>query len=96
MPKKKLLDIFNATVYRDEKKVFDKLSLSIKCWESAVIIGPNGAGKSSLLKLLSKNFNLYSKSLFSEINNPFFSKNEIALLEPHFKSSGLISSTFIE
>ena len=52
MPKKKLLDIFNATVYRDEKKVFDKLSLSIKCGESAAIIGPNGAGKSSLLNCI--------------------------------------------
>ena len=50
MPKKKLLDIFNATVYRDEKKVFDQLSLSIKCGESAVIIGPNGAGKSTFFK----------------------------------------------
>ena len=61
MPKKKLLDIFNATVYRDEKKVFDQLSLSIKCGESAVIIGPNGAGKSSLLKLLSREIYPISK-----------------------------------
>lgn len=61
MSKKKLLDIFNATVYRDEKKVFDQLSLSIKCGESAVIIGPNGAGKSSLLKLLSREIYPISK-----------------------------------
>lgn len=43
------------------KKVFDQLSLSIKCGESAVIIGPNGAGKSSLLKLLSREIYPISK-----------------------------------
>ena len=69
MPKKKLLDIFNATVYRDEKKVFDQLSLSIKCGESAVIIGPNGAGKSSLLKLF--NHPLGFNKLF-KVSNSFF------------------------
>ena len=54
MSNKKLLDIFNATVYRDEKKVFDGLSIAIKNGESSAIIGPNGAGKSTLLKLLSR------------------------------------------
>ncbi|MAD58468.1 MAG: molybdenum ABC transporter ATP-binding protein [Porticoccus sp.] len=54
MPKKNLLDILNTTVYRDDKKVFDRFSLTIKNGESAAIIGPNGAGKSSLLKLLSR------------------------------------------
>ena len=50
----KLLDILNATVYRDEKKVFDDFSLSIEYGQSCAIIGPNGAGKSTLLKLLSR------------------------------------------
>ena len=50
----KLLDILNATVYRDEKKVFDGFSLSIENRQSCAIIGPNGAGKSTLLKLLSR------------------------------------------
>lgn len=49
-----LLDIHNATVYRETKKVFDGFSLQVKQGESTAIIGPNGAGKSTLLKLLSR------------------------------------------
>lgn len=54
MLNKKLLDISNATVYCDEKKVFDGLSVAIRNGESSAIIGPNGASKSTLLKLLSR------------------------------------------
>ena len=50
----KLLDIHNATVYRDTKKIFDGFSLSVEQGQSTAIIGPNGAGKSTLLKLLSR------------------------------------------
>jgi iron complex transport system ATP-binding protein len=50
----KLLDIHNATVYRETKKVFDGFSLSVEQKQSTAIIGPNGAGKSTLLKLLSR------------------------------------------
>ena len=50
----KLLDIHNATVYRETKKVFDGFSLSVEQGQSTAIIGPNGAGKSTLLKLLSR------------------------------------------
>ena len=54
MPYPKLLDIHNATVYRDTKKIFDGFSLSVEQGQSTAIIGPNGAGKSTLLKLLSR------------------------------------------
>ena len=50
----KLLDIHNATIYRETKKVFDGFSLSVEQGQSTAIIGPNGAGKSTLLKLLSR------------------------------------------
>lgn len=50
----RLLDIHNATVYRDNKKVFDGFSLSVEQGQSTAIIGPNGAGKSTLLKLLTR------------------------------------------
>lgn len=50
----RLLDIHNATVYRDNKKVFDGFSLSVAQGQSTAIIGPNGAGKSTLLKLLTR------------------------------------------
>lgn len=49
-----LLDIHNATVFRDNKKIFDGFSLKVEPGESTAIIGPNGAGKSTLLKLLSR------------------------------------------
>lgn len=54
MSSPKLLDIHNATVYRESKKVFDGFSLSVEQGQSTAIIGPNGAGKSTLLKLLSR------------------------------------------
>ncbi len=50
----KLLDIHNATVYRENKKVFDGFSLAVEQGQSTAIIGPNGAGKSTLLKLLTR------------------------------------------
>ncbi len=49
-----LLDIRNATVFRDNKKVFDRFSLAVEQGQSTAIIGPNGAGKSTLLKLLTR------------------------------------------
>lgn len=49
-----LLDIHNATVFRDNKKVFDGFSLVVAPGQSTAIIGPNGAGKSTMLKLLSR------------------------------------------
>lgn len=50
----RLLDIRNATVFRDNKKVFDRFSLAVEQGQSTAIIGPNGAGKSTLLKLLTR------------------------------------------
>lgn len=52
--KSPLLDIKNATVFRDNKKIFDGFSLKVELGQSTAIIGPNGAGKSTLLKLLSR------------------------------------------
>lgn len=49
-----LLDIRNATVYRNDAKVFDQLNLTIAQGENVAILGPNGAGKSTLLKLLTR------------------------------------------
>jgi iron complex transport system ATP-binding protein len=49
-----VLDFRNATVYRDQTRVFDRLSLTVAIGEHTVILGPNGAGKSTLLKLLSR------------------------------------------
>ena len=49
-----IIEITNATVYRQHNRVFDRLSLSIDEGCQTAILGPNGAGKSTLLKLLSR------------------------------------------
>jgi iron complex transport system ATP-binding protein len=50
----RLIDIHNATVYRGDTRVFDRLSLRLSQGEHTAILGPNGAGKSTLLKLLTR------------------------------------------
>ena len=49
----KIIEIKNATVYRGETQVFDRLTLEIPLGCDTAILGPNGAGKSTLLKLFS-------------------------------------------
>ncbi len=49
-----IIEINDATVYRGQTRVFDRLSLTITGGCSTAILGPNGAGKSTLLKLLSR------------------------------------------
>jgi iron complex transport system ATP-binding protein len=47
-----VLDLVNATVVKNDRRVLDGLSLTIRVGEHTAIVGPNGAGKSILLKLL--------------------------------------------
>ena len=49
-----LIDIHNATVYRQRHKVFENLSLRIDQGQSTALLGPNGAGKTTLLRLLTR------------------------------------------
>ena len=48
------LEIKNATVFRGDHKVFERLNLDISVGQHTAVIGPNGAGKSTLLKLISR------------------------------------------
>lgn len=50
----KILQIRNATVYRERTPVFNNLCLDIDQGEHTAILGPNGAGKTTLLKLLAR------------------------------------------
>jgi iron complex transport system ATP-binding protein len=54
MPPPPILSIENATVYRGETRVFDRLSLEIPSGRSTAILGPNGAGKTTLLQLITR------------------------------------------
>ena len=47
-----LIELRDVTVYRGNKKVFDRFSLSLPLRQNTVILGPNGAGKTTLLKVL--------------------------------------------
>jgi iron complex transport system ATP-binding protein len=48
-----VLELTNATVVRDDRRILDNLSLTIRAGEHTAIVGPNGAGKSFLTRLLS-------------------------------------------
>jgi iron complex transport system ATP-binding protein len=45
-------ELEDATVYRESRKVFEKLSLRLELGTHTAVLGPNGSGKSTLLKLI--------------------------------------------
>src|SRR3954470_10992315 len=47
-----ILELADATVIKDGRRVLDRLTLTIEPREHTAIIGPNGAGKSILVSLL--------------------------------------------
>src|SRR5207247_7129749 len=47
-----VLELVDATVVKDDRRVLDGLTLTILAGEHTAIVGPNGAGKSLLVKLL--------------------------------------------
>jgi iron complex transport system ATP-binding protein len=50
-----ILELDDATVVKDDRRVLDGLTLTIHEGEHTVILGPNGAGKSVLVNLLTHN-----------------------------------------
>ena len=47
-----VLELHDATVVKDDRRVLDGLELTIRSGEHTAIVGPNGAGKSILVGLL--------------------------------------------
>ena len=47
-----VLELFNASVVKNDRRILDGLTLTIGLGEHTAIVGPNGAGKSFLLRLL--------------------------------------------
>jgi iron complex transport system ATP-binding protein len=49
-----VLELVNATVVKDDRRVLDSVNLTIRQGEHTAIVGPNGAGKSILVSLLTQ------------------------------------------
>ena len=47
-----ILELVNATVVKDGRRVLDSLTLTIRAGEHTAIVGPNGAGKSVFVNLI--------------------------------------------
>lgn len=52
MSNEPILELVDATVVKDDRRVLDGLTLTIRVNEHTAILGPNGAGKSILVNLL--------------------------------------------
>ena len=52
MPHQPILELFDATVVKGDRRVLNGLRLTIREGEHTAILGPNGAGKSVLVSLL--------------------------------------------
>ena len=47
-----ILELVGATVMKDDRRILDRLTLTVAQGEHTAIVGPNGAGKSFLTRLL--------------------------------------------
>ncbi len=49
-----LFELDNVTVFREDTRALDRLSLTVRAGEHIAILGPNGCGKSTLIKTLTR------------------------------------------
>jgi phospholipid/cholesterol/gamma-HCH transport system ATP-binding protein len=73
-----LVDIQNLTFKRDERVIYDDISLSIPKGKVTAIMGPSGIGKTTLLRLIGGQLKPNSgKILFDGKNIPTLSRSEL-------------------
>ena len=58
-----MLTIDNLSFFKDNKKIFSNLSLSLSISSALIVTGKNGCGKSSLLKLIAGIYEIQSGDL---------------------------------
>jgi phospholipid/cholesterol/gamma-HCH transport system ATP-binding protein len=86
-----LVDIQNLTFKRDERVIYDDISLSIPKGKVTAIMGPSGIGKTTLLRLIGGQLKPNSgKILFDGQNIPALSRS--ALYEARKRMSMLFQS----
>jgi phospholipid/cholesterol/gamma-HCH transport system ATP-binding protein len=86
-----LVDIQNLTFKRDERVIYDNISLSIPKGKVTAIMGPSGIGKTTLLRLIGGQLTPNSgKILFDGQNIPGLSRS--ALYEARKRMSMLFQS----
>ena len=86
-----LVDIQNLTFKRDERVIYDDISLSIPKGKVTAIMGPSGIGKTTLLRLIGGQLKPESgKILFDGQNIPTLSRS--ALYEARKRMSMLFQS----
>jgi len=86
-----LVDIQNLTFKRDERVIYDDISLSIPKGKVTAIMGPSGIGKTTLLRLIGGQLKPNSgKILFDGQNIPTLSRS--ALYEARKRMSMLFQS----
>lgn len=73
-----IVDIQNVTFKRDERVIYDNISLSIPRGKITAIMGPSGIGKTTLLRLIGGQLKPESgKILFEQQNIPQLSRHDL-------------------
>lgn len=81
-------ELENATVYRGERIVFDRINLRLEAGTHTAVLGPNGSGKSTLVKLIFRD--IYPAALPGSVMRTF--GNELMNAWELRKRIGLVSA----